>query len=211
MRTRVKICGITRVEDAQVAANLGVDAIGLVFYENSPRVVTPRQAAEIVKSLPAFVTAVGLFLDADSAMVRDVLDQVPLDELQFHGDETAQACRQYARPYFKAVPMASGMQAACSYMSAYPDARAFLLDSHGHGQAGGSGERFDWLQVTSDRQKPFILAGGITPGNVAEAIRTTRPYAVDVSSGVESAKGIKDPVKMAAFMQEVRDVDCNET
>ncbi|HRJ54175.1 MAG TPA: phosphoribosylanthranilate isomerase [Candidatus Thiothrix moscowensis] len=202
MRNRVKVCGITSATDAQSVANAGVDAIGLVFYPKSKRNLTIEQAALICQQTPPFVTTVGLFLDAEASFVRDVLAAVPLDVLQFHGSETPEYCRQFSRPYLKAVGM-QGLAASggfTAYADRYPDAQGFLVDSHAPGAAGGTGLTFDWTQVPQDYHKPIILAGGLTAENVAAAIRTSRVYAVDVSSGVESAPGVKDPAKVAAFM-----------
>lgn len=205
MRCRVKVCGITRVADAQMLCHAGVDALGLVFYANSKRNVSIEQAAAICQAVTPFVTTVGLFLDADADFVREVLAVVPLDVLQFHGAESPEFCRQFPRPYLKAVGM-KGLAAEggfTAYADRYPDAQGFLVDSHAPGAAGGTGETFDWTQVPHDYAKPIILAGGLHPENVAEAIRISRVYAVDVSSGVESAAGIKDAAKVAAFMQAV--------
>lgn len=202
MRNRVKICGITSVADARMVANAGVDAIGLVFYPKSKRNLSIEQAALICQHTPPFVTTVGLFLDAEASFARDVLAAVPLDVLQFHGSETPEYCRQFARPYLKAVGM-QGLAASggfTAYADRYPDAQGFLVDSHAPGAAGGTGLTFDWTQVPQNYHKPIILAGGLTAENVAAAIRTSRVYAVDVSSGVESAPGVKDPAKVAAFM-----------
>lgn len=209
--TRVKICGITRPEDALHAADEGADAIGLVFYDKSPRCVTPGQAADICKILPAFVTAVALFKDEAADTIRQVLEQVPLDLLQFHGSESAEFCRQFGKPYIKALGMDVGMEGSENNISrladAYFDARGLLLDSHAPGAAGGTGESFDWNTIPQDLPQPLILAGGLDVDNVAEAIRTVKPYAVDVSSGVESEKGFKDADLITAFMNKVRDVN----
>lgn len=202
MRTRVKICGITRAEDASAAIQHGCDAIGLVFYEPSPRYVTPATARSIAAGLPPFVSAVGLFVDADAEYVREVLSQVRLDLLQFHGDETPEYCRQFGVPYLKAVrvrPETNLLQ----YAAAYADAKALLLDAYMPGTPGGTGTTFDWALIPRDFPKPIILAGGLDAGNVSEAIRQCRPYAVDVSGGVERQKGIKDAEKIAAFMRGV--------
>lgn len=202
MRTRVKICGITRAEDASAAIQHGCDAIGLVFYEPSPRYVTPATARSIAAGLPPFVNAVGLFVDADAEYVREVLSQVRLDLLQFHGDETPEYCRQFGVPYLKAVrvrPETNLLQ----YAAAYADAKALLLDAYMPGTPGGTGTTFDWALIPRDFPKPIILAGGLDAGNVSEAIRQCRPYAVDVSGGVERQKGIKDAEKIAAFMRGV--------
>lgn len=202
MRTRVKICGITRAEDASAAIQHGCDAIGLVFYEPSPRYVIPATARSIAAGLPPFVSAVGLFVDADAEYVREVLSQVRLDLLQFHGDETPEYCRQFGVPYLKAVrvrPETNLLQ----YAAAYADAKALLLDAYMPGTPGGTGTTFDWALIPRDFPKPIILAGGLDAGNVSEAIRQCRPYAVDVSGGVERQKGIKDAEKIAAFMRGV--------
>jgi len=205
MRTRVKICGITRVEDAWVAAECGADAIGLVFYPPSPRRVTLEQAAQVAQSLPAFVSCVALFVDPSPEAVREVLATVPVDCLQFHGAESAGFCEQFDRPYIKALRVAAGCDVA-QQLSAFPGARGILLDAYVQDVPGGTGQRFDWSLVPLDCPKPVILAGGLDPHNVAAAIRQTRPYAVDVSGGVEHSKGIKDPVKIRQFIAEVNSV-----
>jgi phosphoribosylanthranilate isomerase len=204
--TRVKVCGITRTEDALHAAAEGVDAIGLVFYPKSPRFVSASQAADICRGLPAFVTSVALFKDADAETVQQLLEQVPVDLLQFHGSESAEYCRQFGRPYIKALGMA-GESVVPKRVEAYHDARGLLLDGHAPGAAGGSGESFEWSLIPADVDYPLILAGGLDATNVAEAIRIVRPYAVDVSSGVESDKGIKDAALVTAFMNRVRQVN----
>lgn len=201
--TRVKICGITRAEDALHAAAEGVDAIGLVFYEKSPRFVTSNQAADICKKLPAFVTTVALFKDADAGYIRQTLADVAIDLLQFHGSESAEFCRQFGKPYIKALGMA-GETVVPKRVDAYSDARGLLLDGHAPGADGGTGQSFEWSMIPDDLEYPLILAGGLDVKNVAEAIRTVRPYAVDVSSGVESEKGIKDAALVTAFMKNVR-------
>lgn len=203
-RTRVKICGVTRPQDAHAAAALGADAIGLVFYQRSRRCVEIEQAAEICRQLPAFVTTVALFLDADKALINAVLDQVPVDLLQFHGSEEPADCERYSRPYIKALGMGSlSQQDLIEQSEAFNNAKGLLLDSHAHGGAGGSGEVFDWSSVPKRLKTPVILAGGLTVGNVADAIRCVRPWAVDVSSGVEEDKGIKSVELMSAFVNEV--------
>lgn len=202
MRTRVKICGITRSEDAACAVAAGVDALGLVFYPRSPRCLVPEAAAALVAMLPPFVTPVGLFLDAEPAWVREVLRQVRLDVLQFHGLESADYCRSFGRPYMKAIGVADNEELR-DLAAAYGDAAALLLDSHAHGKAGGTGKTFDWQRIPADFDRTLVLAGGLSPANVAEAVRRVRPYAVDVSSGVESAPGIKDPALINALMNEV--------
>jgi len=205
-RTRVKICGITRPQDAHAAVALGVDAIGLVFWPRSARVVTPAQAHDIIAAVPPFVTTVGLFVDASVTEMKAVLDSVPLDLLQFHGDESPQVCRGYGRPYLKAVRMRPGVDLA-SLAGEYADAAGLLVDAYVSGQPGGTGATFDWSHLPVNPAFPLVLAGGLDAGNVATAIRQVRPWAVDVSGGVESGKGIKEAAKMAAFMQGVRDGD----
>lgn len=206
VRTRVKICGITRPEDGLCAAELGVDAIGLVFVAASPRAVDAIQAAEITSRLPPFVTRVGLFVDAAAEQVKTILSTVALDLLQFHGDESVAYCEQFGKPYLKAVSMRPDRDVP-TYMAGYPSATGFLLDAYHPALAGGSGEQFDWARVPAHCAQSIVLAGGLHPGNVAEAIRRVRPYAVDVSSGVESAKGIKDAKKMTEFMLGVQHGD----
>jgi phosphoribosylanthranilate isomerase len=201
-RTRVKICGITRPQDAVAAARCGCDAIGLVFYAPSPRNVSVEAATEIVAALPPFVSAVGLFVDADEKEVGRVLDKVRLDLLQFHGAETPDECRRYGVPYMKAIRVQPGAN-LLQYATDYSDARALLFDTYTAGVAGGTGQVFDWSLIPKNLPRPVVLAGGLDADNVAAAIRQVRPYAVDVSGGVESAKGIKDAEKMAAFMRGV--------
>ena len=205
MRTRVKICGITRCEDAQLVVDAGVDAIGLIFYEKSPRFVSNAQAAEISQVIPAFVSRVALFKDAEQQMIESVLEQVEIDLIQFHGSETADYCEQFNRPYIKAIGM-KGAEHDVSFLlvnvEKYQSAKALLLDGHAPGEAGGSGESFDWASIAAV-DKPIVLAGGLTPDNVKQAIDLVHPFAVDVSSGVESSPGIKDKDKVAAFMQQI--------
>jgi phosphoribosylanthranilate isomerase len=203
MDTAVKICGITRVEDALGATRAGAHAIGLVFYAPSPRYVSPAKAAEIIRALPPFVTAVGLFVDPSEDEVRAALAAASLQLLQFHGTEPPAFCRQFGRPYMKTVRMKPGVD-LLQYARNYHDARALLLDSYVEGLHGGSGAVFDWGLVPRDLPLPVVLSGGLTATNVVEAVRKVRPAAVDVSSGVESAKGIKDLSKIAAFIKEVR-------
>ena len=205
-RTRVKICGITRPGDGVTAAALGADAIGLVFYPPSPRFADVATAQRIVAALPPFVTVVGLFMNAEPAAVQTVIASMPLHLLQFHGDETPGYCAQFDRPYLKAVPMGAGSDVR-DYERRFATAVGLLLDSHGGGQSGGSGHGFDWTRIPAERHKPLILAGGLHPGNVAKAIRQVRPYAVDVSSGVETARGIKDAELMRAFLRGVYDCE----
>jgi phosphoribosylanthranilate isomerase len=205
MRTRVKICGITREDDAQVAVDCGADAIGLVFYAASPRAVSLEQAARIARQLPAFVTCVGLFVNPRIEEVQDVLAQVPLDCLQFHGEEPAELCEQFARPYIKAIRVAAHTDIT-HLAQQYAQARAVLLDTYVKDIPGGTGQRFDWDRIPAECPKPVILAGGLTPSNVASAIQQVRPYAVDVSGGVEQHKGIKDPAKIRQFIAEVNSI-----
>ena len=202
VRTRVKICGITRVEDALIAVAQGADAIGLVFYPPSPRYVTSVQASEIVNALPAFVTVVALFVDASRADVEAVLSQVNIDLIQFHGQETADECRQYGKSYMKAIRV-KGDTNLVQYETEYSDAKALLLDAYAEGVPGGTGQVFDWTIIPKNLSKPIVLAGGLDAGNVEQAIRQVKPYAVDVSGGVEFKKGIKDAAKIAAFMRGV--------
>ncbi len=204
--TRVKICGITRVEDARSAAHSGADAIGLVFYDKSPRHVSFAQAKQLAAALPPFVTVVGLFVNPAEAQVREVLSHVPLDLLQFHGDETPEFCAQFDQPYLKAIRVKAGvdlLQCAARFHSA----QGLLLDAHVEGIAGGTGATFDWTLIPQKLPLPVILSGGLGPENVAAAIKQVRPYAVDVSSGVEATKGIKDAAKIAAFINEVKSID----
>ena len=202
MRTRVKICGVTRVQDALEAVKQGVDAIGLVFYAPSPRNVSTAQAAEIISKIPAFVTVVGLFVDAEPAFIRDVLSVVRLDLLQFHGEEPPFACRQYSRPYMKAIRVKSDTNLV-QYAADYADAKALLLDAFAEGVPGGTGLVFDWSLIPQNLPVPVVLAGGLNAENVGLAVEQVRPYAVDVSGGVEASKGIKDAAKIAAFMRGV--------
>jgi phosphoribosylanthranilate isomerase len=203
-RVRVKFCGITRREDADLAASLGADAIGLVFHAASPRAVTITAARAIVERLPPFIAKVGLFVDAPERQIRAVLEDVPLDVLQFHGDEHAQDCLRYGKPYIKAIRMREGVDLD-ALVREHEYASALLLDAYVEGVAGGTGQRFDWDRVPSSVSKPIILAGGLSPDNVRAAIAQVRPYAVDVSGGVELGRGIKDPEKMCAFMKGVVD------
>ncbi|MDX5370858.1 MAG: phosphoribosylanthranilate isomerase [Pseudomonadaceae bacterium] len=197
---RVKICGITRVEDALAAAAAGADAIGLVFYARSPRAVGIEQAQAIIAALPPFVTTVGLFVDANRDELAHILASVPLDLLQFHGDETREQCEGFGRPYIKALRVKAGDDIAAQ-VQRYPSASGVLLDTYVEGVPGGTGEAFDWSLVPQDLSKPVILAGGLRPDNVAAAVAQVRPYAVDVSGGVEASKGIKDAQKIGAFIR----------
>jgi phosphoribosylanthranilate isomerase len=203
--TRIKCCGMTRVEDALLAARLGADAIGLVFTARSQRRVELSQASEISQALPPFVTTVALFMDDDATLVHEVIRVVQPDLLQFHGQEDDAWCAQFGQRYLKAIAMGEGT-AALSRLHDYPRAAGLLLDGHGLGEAGGSGRAFDWSRMPSSLAQPLILAGGLNPENVAEAIRIARPWAVDVASGVETSPGIKDAAKMAAFIAAVRHV-----
>jgi phosphoribosylanthranilate isomerase len=214
VRTRVKICGITRVEDGLAAAHAGADAIGLVFWRGTPRVVELGRARAIAAALPPFVTIVGLFVDPDPEDVRRTLAAVPLDVLQFHGAEPPGLCRSFGRPYLKALAVFD--QGDLLESSAiYGDAAGILLDAPpADGIPGGTGRRFDWSRVPAGLSRPLVLGGGLDAGNVAEAIRRVRPWAVDVSSGVEArgadgrpVKGVKDPARIAAFIEEARHAD----
>lgn len=206
MRTRIKICGITRAEDGVMAAHRGADAIGLVFAEKSPRRVGLEQAAEIVRALPPFVASVALFVNPARDEVEAIIRSVRPGILQFHGEESPEFCRSFALPYLKAIrvrPETNLLQCAADFS----DAAGLLLDAYAPGAHGGTGHRFDWSLIPVDLPLPVVLAGGLEPGNVAEAIRQVRPWAVDVSSGVEASKGIKDAAKVAAFIEEVENVD----
>ncbi|MBV6287771.1 phosphoribosylanthranilate isomerase [Pseudomonas aegrilactucae] len=200
---RSKICGITRIEDALAAVEAGADAIGLVFYARSPRAVTVQQARAIIAALPPFVTTVGLFVNASRCELTEILEAVPLDLLQFHGDETPAECEGFNRPWIKALRVRPGddLEAQCRH---YANASGILLDTYVAGVPGGTGEAFDWSLIPERLSKPIILAGGLSADNVGAAIAQVRPYAVDVSGGVEQAKGVKDPARIAAFMRAVR-------
>lgn len=200
---RVKICGITRVEDALAAAAAGADAIGLVFYAGSPRAVGVEQARAIIAALPPFVTTVGLFVDAGRDELAHILASVPLDLLQFHGDESAEQCEGFGRPYIKALRVRAGDDIVAR-VADYPGAQGILLDAYVEGVPGGTGEAFDWSLIPQGLSKPLILAGGLRPDNVAAAVAQVRPYAVDVSGGVEASKGIKDAQKVGAFIRVAR-------
>ena len=206
MRTRVKICGFTRVEDAVFAAHLGVDAIGLVFYPPSPRHVEIEQAVKIVNALPAFTSVVALFVDEQEARIREVLARVSIDCLQFHGDEPAKACRIYGKRYIKALRMQDGIDIG-ALATHYHDAGGLLLDVFHPGAKGGTGSQFDWELIPRQCTLPVILAGGLDESNAKLAVQTVRPYALDVSSGVEAEKGVKDALKMAAFIKQVNEGD----
>jgi phosphoribosylanthranilate isomerase len=203
VRTRVKICGITREQDATAAVQLGADALGLVFYPKSPRHVKLAQARNVAIAVAPFVTVTGLFVNASEDHIRDVLANVPLGLLQFHGQETNEQCNCFGLPFIKSIAMQRETD-LLSLMSGYPDAAGFLLDAWQPELHGGGGVAFDWQQVPEGIPVPIILAGGLTPGNVATAIGSVQPYAVDVSTGVEVDKGIKSREKIEAFMREVR-------
>ena len=205
-RTRVKICGITLVEDAVSAVNAGADAIGLVFYAPSPRAVTIVQAQQIVAAMPPFVSVVGLFVNAKQTEIESVLSKVRLDILQFHGDESASDCQQINLPYYKAIRVKAESN-LLQYEAEFKSAKALLLDTYSEAAVGGTGQVFDWNLIPNNLTTPVILAGGLTAENVMQAIQQVRPYAVDVSGGVEATKGIKDVVKIAAFMRGVIDAD----
>ena len=205
MRTRIKICGITRVEDARAAAECGADAIGLVFYPPSPRYLSTERAVELRDALPPFVQTVALFVNPDAAQVAQVLQRVRPALLQFHGGETPEFCGQFGVPFVKACRMRPGDD-ALEYLRPFSRAAAWLFDSHVP-EYGGVGEGFDLSLMPVVKEKPVILSGGLSRANVAEAIRRVRPWGVDVSSGVESAKGVKDAAKIAAFIAEVRNAD----
>ena len=204
-RVRVKICGITRPEDARTAAAAGADAIGLVFYPPSPRFVSVDAAREIVAALPPFVSAVGLLVDAAPGVVEGILDEVALDMLQFHGEEPPELCAAWGRPWLKAVRMRPGTDVRAA-AEVYREARALLLDAWRPGTPGGTGATFDWSEIPADLPRPVVLAGGLTPENVGAALQRVAVAAVDVSGGVESARGIKDPDRITAFVREVHRV-----
>ena len=205
MRTRIKICGITRTEDARAAAAAGADAIGLVFYPPSPRYLSLARAREIRDALPPFVQSVALFVNADAAQVAQVIGHVHPAMLQFHGEESPEFCAQFGMPFVKACRVAQGVD-LLEYLRPFAAASGWLLDAHVQ-EYGGVGASFDWGLVPASLERPLVLSGGLTIENVGEAVRRVRPWAVDVSSGVESAKGIKDAAKIAAFVAEVRNAD----
>ena len=205
-RTRVKICGIREPAHARVAAEAGADAIGLVFFEKSPRYVDVAQAARIAEALPPFVAAVGLFVDADASAIRAILERVPLDLLQFHGSEAPEFCAQFSRPFVRAVRMETGTDLV-EYARRFSRARALLLDAHVPGQPGGTGLTFDWAAIPRELPIPLILSGGLDAPNVVRAMREVGPWAVDVSSGVERERGVKDPQKIIEFIRKVRRED----
>jgi phosphoribosylanthranilate isomerase len=205
MRTRIKICGITRTEDARAAAAAGADAIGLVFYPPSPRYLSLARAREIRDALPPFVQSVALFVNADAAQVAQVIGHVHPAMLQFHGEESPEFCAQFGMPFVKACRVAQGVD-LLEYLRPFAAASGWLLDAHVQ-EYGGVGASFDWGLVPASLERPLVLSGGLTIENVGGAVRRVRPWAVDVSTGVESAKGIKDAAKIAAFVAEVRNAD----
>jgi len=204
--TRIKICGITRVEDVMDAVHSGADALGLVFYDKSPRSVTIEQAMELTEVIFPFVTLVGLFVNPSEEKVREVLKAVPLDALQFHGEESPEFCAQFGRPYLKAIRVKAGVDLV-QYANDYMGAQGLVLDAFVEGEHGGTGTSFDWTLIPHDLPLPVILSGGLDAGNIAAAIRQVHPYAVDVSSGVEASKGIKDAMKITSFINEVNKTD----
>jgi phosphoribosylanthranilate isomerase len=205
-RTRIKICGIREPAMAVHAARAGADAIGVVFHRPSPRYVAPEAAARVVQALPPYVMAVGLFVDAPEREVRQVLSQVPLAMLQFQGEEPAEFCESFGLPFVRAVRMEAGTD-LLECARRFSRARALLLDAHVPGQAGGTGRTFDWNEIPRDLPIPVILSGGLTIENVGRAVRDVKPWAVDVSSGVEAERGVKDPRKIEEFIRSVRRED----
>ena len=211
-RTRIKICGITREQDLAAAVAAGADALGFVFYGPSPRHVTPSRATELIARVPPFVTKVGLFVNEPPASIRAALAQAPLDLLQFHGDEDAAYCSQFGKPWIKAARVKPGLD-LLEYAAAFaaaPGAVGLLLDACVAGYGGG-GETFDWSLIPKSLPLPVVLSGGLHPGNIVAAVRTVRPWAVDVSSGVEASRGIKDARKIAEFIAGVRDADAGSS
>ncbi|OGA15277.1 MAG: N-(5'-phosphoribosyl)anthranilate isomerase [Betaproteobacteria bacterium RIFCSPLOWO2_02_FULL_63_19] len=206
LRTRIKICGITREQDAMSATQLGADAIGFIFWRPSARYIDPKRAGSIAAELPAFVTSVCVFVNPTLDEVAAALDRVPAGTLQFHGEEPAEFCTRFGRPYIKSVRMKPGIDLV-EYFAPYAGATAWLIDAFDERTYGGTGTSFDWNLLPGGLARPWILSGGLTVNNVTEAARRLRPWAVDVSSGVESAKGIKDATKIAAFISGVRNAD----
>ncbi len=204
--TRVKICGITRNEDALACAHAGADAVGLVFYPPSPRYVEVARAAEIAGVLPPFVSTVGLFVNPTAEALRAVLGEMHLDLLQFHGDEPPEFCAGFGVPWLKAVRVKAGLDLV-QYAFRYRQAKGLLLDAYVEGTPGGTGLSFDWSLIPAELPLPVVLSGGLEPANVAQAVQRVKPWAVDVSSGVEARKGIKDATKIAAFMEGVRSAE----
>ena len=208
-RTRIKICGITRLCDAQLVAELGGDAIGLVFHSQSPRAIEINNAVSIREAMPPFVTVTALFMNENERWIKQVLELVNPDCMQFHGEETPEFCRQWSRPFIKAIPMGS-VKDASHYARLYPEAQGFLLDSNVAGRQGGSGDTFDWSKIPSTFDFPLVLAGGLNPANVAAAITQVNPWGIDISSGVEQSKGIKNSELIVQLFNEVKRVDVNE-
>ena len=206
IRTRIKICGIKEGIHGLAAANAGADAIGLVFYKDSPRFVTPALAANVAAVLPPFVTTVGLFVNATDRKIKDALRSVRLDMLQFQGDEEPDFCASFGLPYIRAVRMESGTN-LLEWAGRFSSARALLLDAHVPGEKGGTGKTFDWSVIPRDLPIPLILSGGLTSENVGRAVREVKPWAVDVSSGVEASRGVKDPKKIVDFIRSVQRED----
>jgi phosphoribosylanthranilate isomerase len=211
-RTRIKVCGITREEDLAAAIAAGADALGFVFYAPSPRYVTPERAARLMVRVPAFITKVGLFVNETAEAVRAVVSTVPLDLLQFHGDEDAAYCSRFGKPWIKAARVRPGLDLLeyAAQFAGTPGVSGLLLDAHVDGYGGG-GQTFDWSLIPRSLPLPVILSGGLHPGNIAEAVRAVRPWAVDVSSGVEAARGIKDAQKITEFIAGVRDADAGQS
>jgi len=210
-RTRIKFCGMTRPGDIRLAGELGADAVGLVFAPRSPRRIEPEQARAMREALAPLVDAVALFMDNPLDEVREVVRHVRPSMLQFHGSEDDAFCRTFGVPYLKAIPMGEAVaHSAMALQAKYPAAAGFLFDSHAPGGSGGSGQTFDWSRIPEPLHKPFVLAGGITPDNVFDAIVATRPWGVDVSSGIETEPGVKDGDRMRRFVEEVRRADCHQ-
>jgi len=209
-RTRIKICGLREPDHARIAAEAGADAIGLNFFGESPRHIDAVRASRIAKSLPPYVMAVGLFVNAGADEIRLILEEVQLDLLQFQGDEPPEFCNQFGRPYVRAVRMEKGTDLV-EYSSRYSGAKALLLDAHVPGERGGTGRVFDWNVIPREHPVPLILSGGLTAQNVGRAIREVRPWAVDVSSGVESSRGGKDPAKIVEFIRSVKSEDAGQS
>ena len=204
MRTRTKNCGITRLEDAKASVHAGCDALGFVFYKESPRYIALDAFKVIVKELPPFVTKAGLFVNDDPAEIEEAIQSGLVNVLQFHGDETPDFCRQFNFPYIKAVAVSSSVD-LIQYAKDFHDAEALLLDAYHEHLKGGTGQTFDWNLIPQSLSKPIVLAGGLNVDNVKEAIKKVKPYAVDVSGGVEESKGIKNSLKIQAFIKETQD------
>ena len=203
MPVRIKFCGMTRAEDVQHAVDLGVDALGFVFVKKSSRCLTVEAAQNLMERVPPFVSCVGLFMNSAPVAIETVIRQTGLHLLQFHGSEDEDHCRQFGMPYLKAVPVSS-TESVTDYCSNFSSAAGFVMDSHAAGQMGGTGKTFAWDRIPDSFGRPVVLAGGLTPGNVSLAVREVRPYAVDVSSGIETSPGIKDAGKMKKFIEEAR-------